>query len=122
MKLFVRPHDPLLSSPSVVLFDSTAYAPDEPYDALELFKQRHLAGARFWNMEALAEPNAEGFLLMMPSPERFAKYTGSLGIAPETHVVRLRFRAVEKLTENVQVVYDQHGNNRDSPRTVMTFK
>jgi len=105
-ELFIGPHDPLFKSSSTVVIDTTAYAPDEPFNAKDEYNKQRLPGARFWDIEYIAEPNEDGFMLMMPSAERFATYCASLGITPQSHVV----------------VYDSHGNNRAAPRAVLTFK
>lgn len=61
--------------------ETTAYKKD----AKEDFDEKHIPGAQFFDLEECRDtenPNA----LMLPSPEKFAKYVGKLGIGNDTHV------------------------------------
>ncbi|KII84014.1 hypothetical protein PLICRDRAFT_180031 [Plicaturopsis crispa FD-325 SS-3] len=105
--LLIGPSSPILAHPSTVILDASwLYKPDPPTrNAQSEFRARHLPGARFWSLDDVSEPHPQGFILMLPSPERFAEFAGRHGIKRETHVV----------------VYDTDGVFA-APRTVWTFK
>lgn len=106
--LIIAPTSPLLASPDAVILDASwLYEPDPPTrNAHEEF----LAGprfpnARFWDLQAVSEPHPDGYVLMLPSPERFASFAGKHGITKDSHVI----------------VYDGEGVFA-APRTAWTFK
>lgn len=106
--LIITPTSPLLASQDAVILDASwLYKPDPPTrNAHEEF----LAGprfpnARFWDLEAVSEPHPDGYVLMLPSPERFASFAGKHGIKKDSHVI----------------VYDGEGVFA-APRTAWTFK
>nr|XP_018258906.1 uncharacterized protein I303_08446 [Kwoniella dejecticola CBS 10117]OBR81064.1 hypothetical protein I303_08446 [Kwoniella dejecticola CBS 10117] len=106
--LIITPSDPIIAHPDTVILDASwLYEPDPPTrDAYEEF----LAGprypsARFWSLDEVSEPHEQGFPLMLPSPERFAKFAGDHGVTKSSHVV----------------IYDSEGVF-SAPRTAWTFK
>ncbi|OCF44418.1 hypothetical protein I317_01678 [Kwoniella heveanensis CBS 569] len=106
--LTIAPTDPILSDPSVVILDASwLYEPDPPTrDAYEEFNAGpRFPGARFWSLDEVSEPHPDGYALMLPSPERFAKFAGDHGIERDSHVI----------------VYDNEGVFA-APRTAWTFK
>lgn len=104
--LIISPTDPILSEPNIVVLDATwLYEPEPPRDALKEFEERRLPNARFWSLDDVSEPHPDGYVLMLPSAERFAAFAGEHGILPESHVV----------------VYDGEGVF-SAPRTAFTFK
>lgn len=106
--LIIDPTSPLLSDPNVVILDASwLYQPDPPTRNAykEFVAGPRFPNARFWDLDAVSEPHPDGYILMLPSPERFAEFAGKHGISKNSHVV----------------VYDSEGIF-SSPRTVWTFK
>ncbi|OCF54411.1 hypothetical protein L486_07959 [Kwoniella mangroviensis CBS 10435] len=106
--LIISPTDPIISHPETVLLDASwLYEPDPPTrDACrEFLDGPRFPGARFWSLDDVSEPHPDGYALMLPSPERFARFAGEHGINQDSHVV----------------VYDSEGIF-SAPRTVWTFK
>lgn len=106
--LIIDPTHCLLSDPEVVILDASwLYEPNPPSrNAREEFNVGpRFPNARFWDLDAVSEPHADGYILMLPSPERFAAFAGKHGIAKHSHVV----------------VYDSEGIF-SAPRTAWTFK
>ncbi|WWC97816.1 hypothetical protein V866_004703 [Kwoniella sp. B9012] len=106
--LIISPTDPIISHPDTVILDASwLYEPDPPTrDAYKEFLHGpRFPGARFWSLDDVSEPHPDGYALMLPSPERFARFAGEHGINQNSHVV----------------VYDSEGIF-SAPRTVWTFK
>ncbi|KIV97514.1 hypothetical protein PV10_01261 [Exophiala mesophila] len=106
--LIISPTSPLLDSRDAVILDASwLYEPDPPTrNAYEEFLTGpRFPKAQFWDLEAVSEPHPDGYVLMLPSPERFASFAGKHGITPDTHVI----------------VYDGEGVFA-APRTAWTFK
>ncbi|WVQ64063.1 uncharacterized protein L199_002222 [Kwoniella botswanensis] len=106
--LIISPSDPIISHPDTVILDASwLYEPDPPTrDAYKEFLEGpRFPGARFWSLDDVSEPHPEGYALMLPSPERFARFAGEHGIGQDSHVV----------------VYDSEGVF-SAPRTAWTFK
>lgn len=74
------------------LLDATYYLPGEDRNAAELFAAGHIPGARFFDLDKVADTTT-GLPHMLPSPENFAAAMSWLGISSTDHVV----------------VYDQRG-------------
>lgn len=81
-----------LGQPGLKLLDATYYLPTEGKDAAALFARAHLPGARFFDIDKVADTSS-GLPHMLPSPEAFATAMSWLGISSSDRVV----------------VYDQHG-------------
>lgn len=81
-----------LAPGSVKLLDATYYLPTENQDAKALFATAHIPGARFFDLDAVAD-HSTGLPHMLPSPAQFATAMSGLGISSTDHVV----------------VYDQRG-------------
>jgi thiosulfate/3-mercaptopyruvate sulfurtransferase len=75
-----------------VLLDATYYLPNEGKDAGALYAQAHIPGARFFDIDQVAD-RLTGLPHMLPAPEDFASAAGALGIGDASQVV----------------VYDQRG-------------
>ena len=105
--LILPPTSPLLSQPDAVILDASwLYQPPPGRNAYEEFKRGpRFPGARWWDLDEVSEPHPDGYALMLPSPERFAKFAGEHGITPDSHVI----------------VYDGEGIFA-APRTAWTFK
>lgn len=87
-----------LGKPDLVVLDCTTYLPNEPGDAHSGFAAAHIPGARLFDIDAISDPETD-LPHMVPTPARFAKLVGALGISNASRVV----------------FYDQHGL-RASPR------
>ena len=81
-----------LATPGLKLLDATYYLPNEDKDAQALFAAGHIPGARFFDVDAVAD-HSTGLPHMLPSPEAFAATMAGLGISSADRVV----------------VYDQRG-------------
>ena len=75
-----------------VVLDASFYLPNENKDARLLFEAGHIPGARFFDIDRIADP-ATDLPHMLPSPEAFAAAMAMLGIGDASPVI----------------VYDQRG-------------
>ena len=87
-----------LGKPDLVVLDCTTYLPNEPGDIHSGFAAAHIPGARLFDINAIADADTD-LPHMVPTPGRFAKLIGALGISNASRIV----------------FYDQHGL-RASPR------
>lgn len=76
----------------LLVFDCSTYLPNEPGNKHEAFRAAHIPGARLFDIDAIADPEAN-LPHMVPSPARFARLVGSLGVSNASRIV----------------FYDQHG-------------
>ncbi|WP_158930587.1 sulfurtransferase [Acidisphaera sp. S103] len=75
-----------LGNPDLVVFDATKYLPNEPKDGNAEFLRAHIPGARYFDIDQIADPDTD-LPHMVPSPGRFAKLMGALGIGNTSLVV-----------------------------------
>jgi thiosulfate/3-mercaptopyruvate sulfurtransferase len=75
-----------LRRPDLVVFDTTKYLPNEPKDGLTEFRAAHIPGARFFDIDAIADADT-ALPHMVPAPGRFAKLVGALGVGNDSFVV-----------------------------------
>lgn len=87
-----------LGKPDLAVFDCSTYLPGEPGDKYETFRAGHIPGARMFDVDVVAD-NETTLPHMVPTPARFGRMAGELGIGNGTRVV----------------FYCQHGL-RSSPR------
>ena len=87
-----------LGKPDLAVFDCSTYLPNEPGNVHDAFRRARIPGARLFDIELIADPDTD-LPQMVPTPGRFAKLVGALGVSNDTRVV----------------FYDQHGI-RSSPR------
>jgi thiosulfate/3-mercaptopyruvate sulfurtransferase len=87
-----------LGRPDLVVLDCTTYLPNEPGDIHSGFAAAHIPGAGLFDINAIADADTD-LPHMVPTPARFAKLVGALGVSNASRVV----------------FYDQHGL-RASPR------
>jgi thiosulfate/3-mercaptopyruvate sulfurtransferase len=73
-------------SPDLVIFDATKYLPNEPKDGKAEFLKAHIPGARYFDIDQIADPDTD-LPHMVPSPGRFAKLVGALGVGNASRVV-----------------------------------
>ena len=75
-----------LGDPDVVPVDGSWYLPDAGRDGAAEFRERHIPGAAFFDINAVADLSS-GLPHMLPSPEVFAEAVGRLGIGTGSTVV-----------------------------------
>ena len=75
-----------LGKPDLVVFDATKYLPNEPKDGMTEFRAAHIPGARFFDMDHIADPDTD-LPHMVPAAGRFARLVGALGVSNDTRVV-----------------------------------
>jgi thiosulfate/3-mercaptopyruvate sulfurtransferase len=75
-----------LGKPDLVVFDATKYLPNEPKDGRAEFRVAHIPGARYFDIDAVADPDTD-LPHMVPSPGRFARLMGALGVGNTSRVV-----------------------------------
>ncbi len=81
-----------LGNPDLVVLDATYYLPNEAKDAQALFAGAHIAGARFFDIDKIADASS-GLPHMLPNPAQFADAVAALGVSNTSRIV----------------VYDQRG-------------
>ncbi|MGH7190326.1 MAG: rhodanese-like domain-containing protein, partial [Acetobacteraceae bacterium] len=67
-----------LGRPGLVVFDATMYLPNEPQDGRTEYLRTHIPGARFFDINAIADAETE-LPHMLPTPGRFARLIAALG-------------------------------------------
>ncbi|MBC7801732.1 MAG: sulfurtransferase, partial [Gemmatimonadaceae bacterium] len=75
-----------LGAPDLVVFDATKYLPTDGKDGLAEFAVGHIPGARFFDIDAIADPDT-ALPHMVPSPGRFERLVGALGVSNASRVV-----------------------------------
>ncbi|MGH7122692.1 MAG: 3-mercaptopyruvate sulfurtransferase [Acetobacteraceae bacterium] len=75
-----------LDRPDLVLFDATMYLPDEAKDGRTAYLRVHIPGARFFDINAVADDQTE-LPHMLPTPGRFARLIGALGVGNGSSIV-----------------------------------
>jgi len=75
-----------LGKPDLVVFDATKYLPNEPHDGRAKFRDAHIPGARYFDIDEVADPDTD-LPHMAPTAGRFAKLVGAMGISNTTRVV-----------------------------------
>jgi thiosulfate/3-mercaptopyruvate sulfurtransferase len=72
--------------PDLVVFDATKYLPNEPKDGHAEFLATHVPGARYFDIDAIADPDTD-LPHMVPTPGRFARLMAELGVGNASRVV-----------------------------------
>lgn len=75
-----------LGKPDLVVFDATKYLPNENKDGKAEFLNAHIPGARYFDIDEVADPDTD-LPHMVPTPGRFAKLLGAMGVGNDTRVV-----------------------------------
>jgi len=75
-----------LGASDLVVCDATKYLPNEPKDGRAEFLGGHIAGARFFDIDEVADPDTD-LPHMVPTAGRFARLVGAMGIGNATRVV-----------------------------------
>ncbi|MBV8455358.1 MAG: 3-mercaptopyruvate sulfurtransferase [Acetobacteraceae bacterium] len=75
-----------LGATDLIVFDATYYLPNEGKDGRTEFRKTHIPGARFFNIDEIADPDTD-LPHMVPTPGRFAKLIAGLGVSNDSRVV-----------------------------------
>ncbi|MFM8332242.1 MAG: 3-mercaptopyruvate sulfurtransferase [Candidatus Methylumidiphilus sp.] len=75
-----------LGAADVRVLDASFFLPNQNRDAQAEYRQGHIPGALFFDIDAIADHDTH-LPHMLPSPEDFAEAAGRLGIANDTQVV-----------------------------------
>jgi thiosulfate/3-mercaptopyruvate sulfurtransferase len=75
-----------LGAPDLMVFDATKYLPNEPFDGLTKYREAHIPGARFFDIDVVADPDTT-LPHMAPTAGRFARLMGEMGINNTTRVI-----------------------------------
>ncbi|TCH97093.1 sulfurtransferase [Roseococcus sp. SYP-B2431] len=75
-----------LGKPDLIVFDTTKYLPNEPFDGRQKFLEAHIPGARFYDIDEVADPDA-ALPHMIPSAARFEKLMDRLGVSNNSRIV-----------------------------------
>ena len=75
-----------IGKPDLVVFDATKYLPNENKDGRAEFLRAHIPGARYFDIDEVADPDTD-LPHMVPTPGRFAKLIGAMGVSNDTRVV-----------------------------------
>jgi len=81
-----------LGRPDLLVFDCSTWLPGEPGNKHDAFRAAHIPGAQLFDIDVLADPETD-LPHMVPTPARFARLAGALGLSNASRVV----------------FYDQHG-------------
>ena len=72
--------------PDLVVFDATMYLPNETKNGLVEFRAAHIPGARYFDIDFVADQDSS-LPHMVPTPGRFAKLMGAMGVSNTTRLV-----------------------------------
>ncbi len=75
-----------LGDPDLIVLDASYYLPHEGRDGRKEYRAAHIPGARFFDIDAIAD-DATDLPHMVPSPGRFARLVGALGIGNDKRLV-----------------------------------
>jgi thiosulfate/3-mercaptopyruvate sulfurtransferase len=75
-----------LGKPDLIVFDATKYLPNEPKDGKAEFVQAHIPGARYFDIDQIADPDTD-LPHMVPTPGRFGKLMAALGVGNASRIV-----------------------------------
>jgi len=75
-----------LGKPDLVVFDATKYLPNENKEGRSEFLAVHIPGARYFDIDEVADLDTD-LPHMVPSPGRFAKLIGAMGVVNGSRVV-----------------------------------
>lgn len=75
-----------LGQSDLVVFDATMYLPDEAKNGRQEFLVARIPGAFYFDIDEVADPDT-ALPHMVPSPGRFAKLMGAMGVANTSRVV-----------------------------------
>jgi thiosulfate/3-mercaptopyruvate sulfurtransferase len=75
-----------LKAPDIVVIDATLYLPTTPRNAYEEYRNAHIPGAIYFDIEELSDVS-NPMPHMLPSPEKFASRVKAMGIGDGTRII-----------------------------------
>jgi len=75
-----------LDATDIVVLDATFFLPIQQRNALEEYRQAHIPGARFFDIDEVADKTSP-LPHMLPTPAQFAEAVGEMGIGNDSHVI-----------------------------------
>jgi len=75
-----------LNDPSIAVVDGSWHLPTAGRDAHAEFREGHIPGAVFFDIDAIADTKSP-LPHMLPSPERFSELVGALGISEKHQII-----------------------------------
>src|SRR4051812_44446795 len=75
-----------LGKSDLVVFDATKYLPNENKDGRAEYLKAHIPGARYFDIDEVADTDTD-LPHMVPTPGRFARLLGAMGVGNDTRVV-----------------------------------
>jgi thiosulfate/3-mercaptopyruvate sulfurtransferase len=75
-----------LKAPDIVVIDATLYLPTTPRNAYEEYRNAHIPGAIYFDIEELSDVS-NPMPHMLPAPEKFASRVKAMGIGDGTRVI-----------------------------------
>jgi thiosulfate/3-mercaptopyruvate sulfurtransferase len=75
-----------IDTPGIVLLDATFFLPRQQRNAWEEFRQTHLPGAQFFDIDVIADTDSP-LPHMLPDPDRFGDAVGRMGVDNQTKVI-----------------------------------
>ncbi len=75
-----------LSSPGLVIVDASATMPGDPRQACDLYRDAHIPGALFFDIDEIADTSSP-YPHMLPPPEKFASRMRGMGIGDGMKIV-----------------------------------
>ena len=75
-----------LGKADLIVFDATKYLPNENRDGRAEFLTAHIPGARYFDIDEVADQDTD-LPHMVPTPGRFAKLLGGMGVSNASRVV-----------------------------------
>lgn len=75
-----------LGAPDLIVFDASAYLPNEPKNAREQYLLAHVPGARLFDIDDFSDPDTP-LPHTVPSQGRFARLAGAQGVDNRSRVV-----------------------------------
>jgi thiosulfate/3-mercaptopyruvate sulfurtransferase len=75
-----------LGAPELLVYDATLYLPIEQINAARRYREAHIPGAFFFDIDAVAD-SSNPLPHMAPPPEKFAQMAAALGISADKQVI-----------------------------------
>jgi len=75
-----------LGAPDLVVFDASWFLPSEQRDARASYREAHIPGARFFDIDLIADPESS-LPHMAPTAAHFERLLGALGVSNHDRVV-----------------------------------
>ena len=75
-----------MSTPGLVILESTKYLPNEKKDGKAAFLAAHIPGAQYFDLDLFADIDSD-LPHMVPAAGRFARLAGALGVSDTSRIV-----------------------------------